>query len=79
MPYSKITELPESVKNVLPTHAQDIYMNAFNSAWYEYDKPSERQEGRDREETAHAVAWSAVKSKYKKDESTGKWVEKSRL
>lgn len=28
------------------------------------------------EETAHKVAWAAVKEKYEKDEKTGKWKKK---
>jgi len=33
MPYSNDAELPDSVKDNLPNHAQDIYREAFNSAW----------------------------------------------
>ena len=33
MPYKTISDLPENVKNVLPKHAQEIYHQAFNSAW----------------------------------------------
>ncbi len=76
MPYDKNDELPASVKNVLPEHAQSIYREALNHASNEYDKPSERQGGRSQEETAHAVAWSAVKKEYEKDDKTGKWVAK---
>jgi len=76
MPYKNLSDLPESVQNVLPKHAQEIYKEAFNSAWDQYDQPEERREGRDREETAHAVAWSAVERVYEKD-SAGKWVKKS--
>jgi cation transport regulator len=76
MPYQSKSELPDNVKNVLPAHAQEIYMEAFNSAWQEYDKPAERRGDSSREETAHRVAWSAVKNKYEKDEATGKWKEK---
>ena len=76
MPYDKNADLPQSVKNVLPEHAQAIYREAFNHAMGEYDKPGERQGGRSQEETAHAVAWSAVKKEYEKDDKTGKWVRK---
>ncbi|MDR9436963.1 MAG: ChaB family protein, partial [Thiohalophilus sp.] len=55
MPYNRITELPDSVKDHLPTEAQQIYKEAFNHAWKEY---ADRE---DREATAHKVAWSAVK------------------
>ena len=74
MPYERIKDLPESVRNILPEHAQEIYKEAFNSAWDEYDKPGERRGGASREEVAHKVAWSAVKQVYVKH--NGKWVHK---
>lgn len=64
MPYKDVNDLPESVKEHLPHHAQEIYRAAFNSAWDEYDRDEER---------AHRVAWAAVKKKYEKDEVTGRW------
>ena len=71
MPYSSIAELPSSVRDKLPRHAQEIYKEAFNNA---YDEYAERgPEGR--EETAHKVAWTAVKKKYRKDEASGTWHE----
>lgn len=33
MPYRSKQELPDSVQHVLPAHAQEIYKEAFNSAW----------------------------------------------
>lgn len=72
MPYSSTNELPDSVQNVLPPHAQDIYKEAFNSAFDQYDQPEERRGDADREETAHKVAWAAVKKKYEKGDD-GKW------
>ena len=76
MPYKTIADLPESVKNVLPEHAQDIYLEAYNSAWDQYNEPEERQGDRSREETAHRVAWTAVKRTYQKDDKSGTWKEK---
>ncbi len=61
MPYAVVSELPESVKNVLPKHAQEVYKEAFNSAYQQYNSPAERRGDESREETAHKVAWSAVK------------------
>ena len=72
MPYSSIEDLPDSVKDNLPKHAQDIYKEAFNNAYDEYKQPRDRQAGSDREETAHKVAWSAVKKKYEKKDD-GSW------
>ncbi|NLG74444.1 MAG: cation transport regulator ChaB [Chloroflexi bacterium] len=73
MPYRNIRELPDSVKNNLPKHGQEIYMEAYNSAWEQYDEPHERRGDASREETAHRVAWAAVKKKYEKDERSGDW------
>ena len=73
MPYQTINDLPESVRDNVPKHAQEIYLAAFNSAWEQYDQPSERRGDDTREETAHQVAWAAVKRKYQKDEKSGKW------
>lgn len=74
MPYKNKDELPKSVKGHLPPHAQEIYQNAFNSAWGEYKNPEKRYEGSSQEETAHRVAWAAVKQKYEK--KGNKWVKK---
>lgn len=66
MPYKTNKDLPENVIQVLPAHAQDIYREAFNHAWQEYASPEERRGDASQEETAHKVAWSAVKKKYEK-------------
>jgi cation transport regulator len=65
MPYAKRAELPDSVQDNLPAHAQGIYKEAFNSAWEEYDHDEER---------AHRIAWGAVKKSYHKNDN-GKWVK----
>jgi cation transport regulator len=65
MPYDSLKDLPERVRDNLPHHGQEIYKEAFNSALEEYKE----------EETAHKVAWSAVKNKYEKDDN-GKWKSK---
>lgn len=77
MPYKNLNDLPESVKNNLPKHGQEIYQSAFNSAWDQYDEPHERRGDDAREETAHKVAWAAVKNVYEKDEQSGKWQKKA--
>jgi cation transport regulator len=66
MPYRSNQELPPSVKNSLPAHAQDIYREAFDSAWKEYADASKRRGQESREEVAHKVAWAAVKQSYEK-------------
>ncbi|MFA6041641.1 MAG: ChaB family protein [Methylophilus sp.] len=74
MVYSGVRELPEAVRTKLPLRAQKIYQAAFNTAWDNYRDPEDR-EGGSREETAHKVAWSAVKHKYYKKENN-RWALK---
>ena len=66
MPYQSLSALPESVRKSLPRAAQEIYLAAFNNAWDEYSDPGDRRGEASREETAHKVAWAAVKQKYEK-------------
>ncbi len=73
MPYKKNSQLPEGVKNNLPDKAQDIYREAYNSAWEEYSDPEDRRGDASREETAHRIAWAAVKKQYEKQD--GRWVK----
>src|SRR3546814_6841723 len=75
MPYDRISELPDSVRDNVPKHAQEIYKEAFNSAWDEYKDADDRRGDASREETAHKVAWSAVKEKYEKG-GDDRWHEK---
>lgn len=77
MPYNSTNDLPEPVRNVLPAHAQDIYKEAFNSAYDEYKNPNERRDDASREEVAHRVAWSAVKQSYEKGEDDS-WHKKQK-
>jgi cation transport regulator len=76
MPYDSLKDLPESVRDNLPKHAQEIYQAAFNNAWAQYKDPEDRRGDASREETAHRVAWSAVKQEYEKGDN-GKWKRKS--
>jgi cation transport regulator len=60
VPYATSNELPISVQGRLPEHGQEIFREAFNNAWQEYDDDPRR------EEIAHRVAWAAVKKVYTK-------------
>lgn len=40
MSYKTLRELPKGVQGDLPRHAQDIYREAFNSAFEEYRDPA---------------------------------------
>jgi cation transport regulator len=57
MPYGGNDELPPSVRDHLPAHAQDIFREAFNHAWDSH--------GGD-EVIAFRIAWAAVKRGYRK-------------
>ena len=74
MPYKNVSDLPNQVRDNLPQHAQEIYRSAFNSAWDEYKDADERRGDDSREETAHKVAWAAVKKEYEK--KGDRWVKK---
>ncbi|EHQ36022.1 ChaB family protein [Methanoplanus limicola] len=76
MPYETIEDLPDSVKDNLPKHAREIYLAAFNNAWDQYSDPEDRRGDASREETAHKVAWAAVKNEYVKEKESGKWKKK---
>jgi cation transport regulator len=60
MPYREIEDLPDSVRNHLPPHAQEIYVAAFNNAWRQHAGEL------DGEATVHRIAWAAVKRRYRK-------------
>ncbi len=64
MPYS-IDNPPAKIKD-MPKHAQEIFIAAFNAAIVQYKGD---------ESKAHAVAYAAVKTKYKQNDK-GEWVSK---
>lgn len=77
MPFKRIEDLPDRVKDNLPKHAEEIYLAAFNSAYDQYDEPHERDNPKEsREVVAHKVAWAAVKKVYEKNDATGEWQKK---
>jgi cation transport regulator len=77
MPYDNRQQLPGSVRSALPARAQDIYKEAYNNAYQQYQDPGKRRGGTDDDlkEVASRVAWSAVKRKYYKGED-GQWHSK---
>lgn len=77
MPYARNRDLPDNVRGVLPEHAQEIYRKAFNSAFDEYEHAEDRRGDASREETAHKVAWAAVKKVYDKGDD-GRWHRRKR-
>jgi cation transport regulator len=66
MPYRANNDLPPSVRNHLPAHAQDIYREVFNHAYAAHAGEI------DQEKRAHMIAWAAVKRSYGKQGNS--WV-----
>jgi cation transport regulator len=66
VPYAANSELPASVRDNLPEHAQSIYREAFNSGL----------EQTHNETRAHKIAWSAVQQTYHK--RNGQWLAKGK-
>jgi cation transport regulator len=67
MPYATTSELPSRLRKYLPDHAQAIYVAAFNAAYERY--------GPAHEESAHRIAWAAVKRHYVQ-RGAGVWVRR---
>lgn len=70
MPYPVNADLPQSVRNHLPEHAQDIYREAFNHAYAAHAGEI------DREQRSHMIAWAAVKRNYVKE--ADEWIPRPR-
>jgi cation transport regulator len=69
MPYRTNLDLPSSVAAHLPEHAQDNYREAFNHAFAAHAGELRQ------EETAHRIAWAAVKRLYVKVGDS--WIKRS--
>ena len=63
MPYNYPDQVPDYIKN-LPEGAQKIFIEVFNNTVKESGKT---------EDDARQAGWGAVKTKYVKNESSGKW------
>jgi cation transport regulator len=66
MPYRDTADLPPRIRDHLPEHVQEIFLEAFNRAWEQYAAAGKRHPGSSLEETANRVAWAAVKRSYVK-------------
>ncbi|MFI4994814.1 MAG: ChaB family protein [Hyphomicrobiales bacterium] len=69
MPYQTNSDLPSSVRDHLPEHAQAIFRAAFNAAFEAHASDPRR------EEAAHRIAWGAVKRSYER--IGDRWISKS--
>lgn len=71
MRYESKEDLPDTLQDVLPEEAQDIYINAYQKSWDSYEESVGGD--MDRASVAHRDAMHAVKQEFEKDEETGKW------
>jgi cation transport regulator len=70
MRYENKSELPPTIRDILPEHAQDLYLQAYQKAWDEYE---EGQGYLSRDTMAHQQGYTAVRHEYVQDQGTGKW------
>jgi cation transport regulator len=71
MEYQSTSDLPPTIRDVLPEDAQALYLDAYNRAWREYDEDATI--GQSRETLAHQQGWLAVRHEYVQDQGTGLW------
>jgi len=76
-PYEHITDLPETIRDVLPTGAQHIYLESYQSSWETYEEGQGGEMGK--EAVAHRDGWNAVKRDYVKNEDTGTWYKEGEM
>ncbi|MFP4344320.1 MAG: ChaB family protein [Anaerolineales bacterium] len=74
MRYESLDDLPDTIRDVLPEEAQELYLEAYQKAWDAY-KP---EIGGDLGQAgmAHRDAWHVVKKEYVQDEKKGDWYRK---
>jgi cation transport regulator len=70
MRYENRSDLPRTIRDVLPEPGQDIYLRAYQKAW---DMYTEGQGYLSRDVMAHQQGWTALQHEYVQDQGTGKW------
>ena len=71
MEYETKSDLPETLREVLPDNAQEIFLQAYQEAWADYEE-GERGE-MSRSTVANQHAWAALKNQYIQDKKSGTW------
>jgi cation transport regulator len=72
MPYDSTDDLPGEVREPLPPAAQELYLEAYNTAHAEYSDP-ETDTDESFAELARADAWDAAEREY--EEVDGEYVQ----
>ncbi len=70
-------DLFTSIGAGLPARARYIYERAFNHAYLIYKNQNKHRDDIYREEYAHQVALSTLKTKFEKNHYSGNWREKA--
>jgi cation transport regulator len=76
MKFESIQDLPDILRDVMPEDAQKIYMEAYNSAWENYEEEEGGELNRDG--VAHRQGIHAVENEYLLDQKTGNWVPREK-
>lgn len=69
--YKNMDDLPGTLRSILPSEAQEIYLKAYQKSWENY-KPAKGGE-MGQHGVAHRNAMHAVLEEYTFDQSTGVW------
>jgi cation transport regulator len=77
MTYESKEELPDTIRDVLPEQAQELYVEAYNEAWEAYDERWSSELGR--EGVANREAWASVKQEFVQNEETRQWYPKGEM
>ena len=70
MRYENRSDLPQTLRDVLPERGQDIDLEAYQKAWDTY---AEGTGYLSRDVLAHQQGWTALQHEYVQDQGTGKW------
>ncbi|MFP4395137.1 MAG: ChaB family protein [Anaerolineales bacterium] len=74
MRYEKIEDMSQTLQDVLPEEAQEIYLEAYQESWDSY---KEHMGGElDRAAVAHRDAMHAIKQEFVEDKEKGEWHRK---
>ncbi|MEJ2211488.1 MAG: ChaB family protein [Anaerolineae bacterium] len=74
MPYEKKSDLPKTLRETMPEEAQDVYIQAYNEAFEQYQERQGGDAGQDA--VAHRNAMHTVNQEFAHDPETGKWYRK---
>lgn len=72
--YESKSDLPQTLREYLPEDLQEIYLEAYQKSWEEYEEFRGGEAGR--EAVAHRDAMTAVEREHVYHEETGEWYKK---